>query len=130
MGTYRQLKDLKLDVAHLARYSPRVGTVSERRMPDDVPDGEKWRRFRMLEDLQEEIAGEIMAAYLGKTVRVLFEAKKKQRWQGRTETNKLVFVESDEDLRGLVQPVKISWTGPWSMLGSIGAAPPLLPNRN
>jgi tRNA-2-methylthio-N6-dimethylallyladenosine synthase len=38
MQTYRLLADLKLDVAHLARYSPRAGTVSARRMDDDVPD--------------------------------------------------------------------------------------------
>ncbi|NPV77860.1 MAG: tRNA (N6-isopentenyl adenosine(37)-C2)-methylthiotransferase MiaB [Anaerolineae bacterium] len=129
MGTYRQLRDLRLDVAHLARYSPRQGTVSERRMVDDVPESEKWRRFRMLEELQEGIAAEISAGYLGKTVQVLFEDKRKHRWRGRTETNKLVFVESDQNLRGLVQPVKITWTGPWSMLGSIGEAPPLLPSR-
>ncbi|MCC6147113.1 MAG: tRNA (N6-isopentenyl adenosine(37)-C2)-methylthiotransferase MiaB [Anaerolineaceae bacterium] len=129
MGTYHQLQDLRLDVVHLARYSPRTGTVSERRMPDDVPEHEKWRRFRLLEELQEGIAAEISAGYLGRTVRVLFEEKRKGRWQGRTETNKLVFVESDVNLRGQVRPVKISWTGPWSMLGSIGGAPPLLPNR-
>ncbi len=32
----------------------RPGTVAERRMPDDVPDEEKWRRFRLLEELQEQ----------------------------------------------------------------------------
>lgn len=114
-NTYRQLADLKLDVAHLARYSPRTGTVSERRMPDDVSDEEKWRRFRVLEDLQEGIAAEIHAHYLGKTVPVLFEGKKKNRWQGRTETNKLVFVESEQNLMGKIAPVEITWTGPWSM---------------
>ena len=38
MRTYELLAELKLDVAHLARYSPRPGTVSARRMPDDVSD--------------------------------------------------------------------------------------------
>ncbi len=36
--TYDLLADMKMDVAHLARYSPRPGTVADRRMPDDVPD--------------------------------------------------------------------------------------------
>ena len=31
---------------------------------------------------------------------VLFEEQVKGRWKGRTPTNKLVFVESDDDLRG------------------------------
>ncbi len=113
--TYQLLADLKMDVAHLARYSPRKGTVSERRMPDDVSDAEKRRRFHRLEALQKEIATEINARYLGETVPVLFEEKVKGRWRGRTPTNKLVFVESDDDLRGKVVDVRITWTGPWSM---------------
>jgi len=117
--TYDLLADLKLDVAHLARYSPREGTVSARRMADDVPAEEKKRRFRMLEDLQESIATEIHARYLGQNVPVLFEELVKGRWKGRTHTNKLVFVESADDLRGSLLPVTITWTGPWSMQGRL-----------
>ncbi len=119
MQTYRLLEDLRLDVAHLARYSPRPDTVAQRRMVDDVPEEEKMRRFRMLETLQEHISAEINATYLGKRVEVLFEEKVKERWKGRTPTNKLVFVESEKDLRGQILPVTITWTGPWSMLGRV-----------
>jgi tRNA-2-methylthio-N6-dimethylallyladenosine synthase len=113
--TYDLLAELKLDVAHLARYSPRPGTVAERRMPDDIPDEVKWDRFRLLEELQERIAADINARYLGEMVDVLFEEKVRGRWKGRTPTNKLVFVESESDLRGQVRSVRITWTGPWSM---------------
>ena len=113
--TYDLLAGLKLDVAHLARYSPRPGTVSARRMADDVPAAEKMRRFRALETLQEGIAAEVHSRLLGQTVDVLFEDKVKKRWRGRTPTNKLVFVETDQNLRGQIAPVKITWTGPWSM---------------
>jgi tRNA-2-methylthio-N6-dimethylallyladenosine synthase len=115
METFRLLEDLRLDVAHLARYSPRPGTVAERMYPENVQDQEKMRRFRLLEGLQEKIAGEINIRYLGQKVEVLFEDKQKGRWRGRTPTNKLVFVESDENLRGKVLSVMITWTGPWSM---------------
>jgi len=117
--TYDLLAELKLDVAHLARYSARPGTVSARRMVDDVSPEEKLRRFRLLEDLQEKIASEIHARLLGQTVVVLFEEKAKKRWRGRTSTNKLVFVETEQNLRGQVLPVTITWTGPWSMIGSL-----------
>ncbi|MBL6962143.1 MAG: TRAM domain-containing protein, partial [Anaerolineales bacterium] len=117
--TYQLLADLKMDVAHLARYSPREGTVSARRMPDDIPDAEKRRRFHRLEALQKTIATEINARYLGESVEVLFEEKVKGRWRGRTPTNKLVFVETDDDLRGQIIPVRITWTGPWSMQASL-----------
>ncbi len=113
--TYQLLADLKMDVAHLARYSPRNRTVSKRQMKDDVSDAVKRERFHRLENLQKTIASEINARLLGETLPVLFENKVKGRWRGRTSTNKLVFVESDDDLRGQVIPVYITWTGPWSM---------------
>lgn len=124
MQTYQLLADLKLDVAHLARYSPREGTVATRRMQDNVPDEEKWRRFRLLEELQESIAAEINANYLGTTVDVLFEEQVKGRWKGRTPTNKLVFVDSERDLCGQILPVYITWTGAWSMQGALPVAVP------
>ena len=117
--SYDVLEELKLDVVHLARYSVRPGTVAARKMEDDVPDNEKWNRFRLIEELQEGIATEINQKYLGETVEVLFEGKNKDRWRGRTPTNKLVFVESELNLLGTIQPVKITWTGPWSMQGSL-----------
>jgi tRNA-2-methylthio-N6-dimethylallyladenosine synthase len=119
METFHLLEDLRLDVAHLARYSPRPGTLAERQYVDDVPEEEKMHRFRLLEDLQEKIGGEINSRLLGKKVEVLFEDTHKGRWRGRTPTNKLVFVECGEDLRGMVMPVTITWTGPWSMQARI-----------
>ena len=115
METYRVLSDLKLDVAHLARYSLREGTVATRNMDDNIPEEEKMRRLHMLDDLQEQIVAEINQKYLGETVEVLFEDKVKNRWRGRTPTNKIVFVETEDDLRGKLLPVTITWTGPWSM---------------
>ncbi len=117
--TYDLLAELKMDVAHLARYSTRAGTVADRRMEDDVSDEEKWERFRALEELQENIAAEINQNYLGQTVEVLFEEEVRGRWKGRTTTNKLVFVESEQSLQGQILPVTITWTGPWSMQGRL-----------
>jgi tRNA-2-methylthio-N6-dimethylallyladenosine synthase len=118
--TYKLLADLKLDKAHLARYSPRPGTVSERRMADDVPEAEKVRRHKALEQLQEQVCGQINARLLGETVELLIEGQHKGKWRGRTRQNKLVFVEADEragDLRGRLVEAQVTWTGPWSMQG-------------
>ena len=117
--TYDLLNDLRMDVAHLARYSPREGTFSARKLEDNVPADEKMRRFRLLEELQEAISAEINARYQDQTVSVLFEELSRGRWRGRTPTNKLVFVESDQDLLGQERDVKIHWTGPWSMIGEL-----------
>lgn len=118
-SSYDILKELKLDVVHLARYSVRPGTVADRNMEDNVQDEEKWRRFRLIEELQEGISGEINKAYQDQTVEILFEGINKNRWRGRTPTNKLVFVESDQNLLGKIMPVSITWTGPWSMQGRL-----------
>lgn len=118
-SSYDLLDELKLDVVHLARYSVRPGTVAARKMEDDVPEDEKWRRFRLVEDLQERIAADINRRYLGGKVEVLFEGQQKGRWRGRTPTNKLVFVESEHNLLGRIEDVIITWTGPWSMQGRL-----------
>ncbi len=119
LRTYDLLADLKLDVAHLARYSARPNTYSARFLADDVPNEEKMRRFRALEDLQERLVAEINARYLGQRLPVLFEGRSKQRWFGRTPTNRLVFVESEDDLVGRQEMVTINWTGPWSLIGQL-----------
>jgi len=117
--TYDLLAEMEFDVAHLARYSPRKGTVSERRMIDNVSAIEKMNRFRALESLQENISTKINAQLFNKTIPVLFEDQVKGRWRGRTPTNKLVFLESNHDLRGKIVDVKITWTGPWSMQATL-----------
>ncbi len=120
-NTYRLLEELRLDVAHLARYSPRPGTVAARYMEDDVPDEEKWRRFWTLEALQERIVGEINERLLGKEVEVLVEGRRKGRWMGRTRNFKLVFFSDERDWHGRLATVRITWAGPWSLIGEVTA---------
>jgi tRNA-2-methylthio-N6-dimethylallyladenosine synthase len=119
LGTYNLLKELQLDVAHVAMFSPRPNTVAAR-WADDVPAEEKERRRKAIDDLQAEIVGAINAKLLGQTVEVLVEEKIKNRWKGRTRTNKLVFFEDElREWTGKLANVKIDWTGPWSMIGKV-----------
>jgi tRNA-2-methylthio-N6-dimethylallyladenosine synthase len=118
--TYDLLAELRLDKAHVARYSPRPQTLAARRFPDDVPPEEKERRRKALDELQAGIVGEINARLLDQTVEVLVEDKKKRRWWGRTRTDKLVFFEDDGDWRGQLASVRITWAGPWSLIGDAG----------
>jgi tRNA-2-methylthio-N6-dimethylallyladenosine synthase len=76
------------------------------------------RRFRRLEDLQATISAEINARYIGKEVEILVEGIHKDRWMGRTRTNKLVFFESAENYAGKLVHVRIQHTGAWSMNGN------------
>ncbi len=116
--TYDLLAELRLDKAHIARYSPRPQTLAARRYPDDVPPEEKERRRKALDELQARISGDINARFVGQNVEVLVEGKKKNRWWGRTRTDKLVFFEDSRDLLGQQVLVRITWAGPWSLVGS------------
>ena len=113
------LREVSFDKVHVAAYSTRPGTIAERKMEDDVPLEEKTRRLKAVEALQEQIATERNANYLDRTVEVLIEGKNKGKWQGRTRTDKLVFVENEAPLLGQLVNVRITRTSPWSLQGTI-----------
>lgn len=118
-NSLQMLQEIKPDMTHVARYSPRPGTYSAEHMEETVSEKEKWERFRAVEKLQERITAAINEKYLNQRVNVLFEGQKKGRWYGRTPTNKLVFCDSNSSLLGQEEDVFISWTGPWSMIGNL-----------
>lgn len=115
--TYDLLEELRIDKIHLARYSPRPGTVSDRRFEDNVADEEKRRRFHILEDQHKRINQEKNQRYLGTVQQVLVEGEQKGRWRGRNPQGKLVFFTDPRELKGEMVDVKIAYAGPWSMSG-------------
>jgi tRNA-2-methylthio-N6-dimethylallyladenosine synthase len=119
--TYDLLADLRLDKAHIARYSPRPLTVATRTLDDDVPEEEKERRRKALDDLQSEILTEKNARYLNERVEILVEGKQERtgRWFGRTRTDRLVFFEAPGDWLGQMAQIKVTWAGPWSLVGEV-----------
>jgi tRNA-2-methylthio-N6-dimethylallyladenosine synthase len=84
-----------------------------------VAPEEKERRRTLLESIQTGIATETNAANLSQTLEVLVEARQRGRWRGRTVTNRLVFFEHPDNVRGRLAQVHITWTGPWSMIGDL-----------
>ncbi len=117
--THDLLAELKLDKVHIAKYSPRPGTLSARRMADDVPAEEKERRRKALDDLQAGIVADINNRLLGERVQVLVEDCHRGKWRGRTRTNKLVFFEDERDRTAELVDVEITWAGPWSLRGRL-----------
>ena len=81
-------------------------------MPVEVKE-----RVAIVEKLQGEIASEINAALMGKTIEVLVEGKKKGKWHGRSRSGKLVFFDDKKDLLGQVVRINIEKTSPWSLQG-------------
>jgi len=118
-STLGLLHDIRFDTVHVAAYSPRAGTLASERFEDDVPADEKRRRREMVEELQKGIATKINARLLGTTVEVLVEGRKKEKWQGRTRTNKLVFFSDAADRLGQLVMVEIQKVSPWSLQGRV-----------
>jgi tRNA-2-methylthio-N6-dimethylallyladenosine synthase len=112
------VEEIRFDVVHIAAYSVRPGTPAAA-WPDDVLPEEKERRRVAVEDAQTRISGEINAALLGETVEVLVDGRQRGRWRGRTRTNKLVFFEDAGVWMGRLARVRITWAGPWSLIGEV-----------
>lgn len=117
--TYELLETLRLDKAHIARYSSRPLTVATRSFKDLLSREEKERRRHALDALQSQILEELNARYLGETVEILVEGQQKGRWYGRSRTDRLVFFEAPGEWLGKLVRVQINWTGPWSLIGTV-----------
>jgi len=124
--TYRLLEDIRFDTVHVAAYSPRPETVAFRDLIDDVPQQEKERRLRVVEELQARISMERNVSLLGRVEEVLVEGNRGGKWQGRTRGDKLIFFEDDQDCLGKLVRVRIEHAGHWSLKGKVMAAPDLV----
>lgn len=116
-NTLALLEELRLDKAHIARYSSRPLTVATRTMKDELPYDEKERRRHELDQAQTRILKQLNARLEGQEVEVLVEGQKKGRWFGRTRTDRLVFFSAEGDWLGRIARLKVTWTGPWSLIG-------------
>ena len=112
---------LRLDKVHCAAYSSRPGTIASRTLEDDVPQEEKMRRLKQLDQLQEGILQEINSAYVAQNVEVLVEGRHKGKWRGRSRTDKLVFFQDDGQHLGNLVNINITRAGPWSLQGNLVA---------
>jgi len=113
------LKEMRFDVIHVAAYSPRPGTIAWREYQDNIPVKVKRERLNKIEELQAAVASEINSQLQGRQVEVLVEGRKKEKWFGRTRSNKLAFFEDAGDWLGQLAIIQIEKTSPWSLRGEV-----------
>jgi tRNA-2-methylthio-N6-dimethylallyladenosine synthase len=92
---------VRFDGAYMFKYSPREGTKAFK-MEDDVPEEVKAKRLQEIIDLQQKISYEINQGLLGKEEIMLvegFSKKSNQFLSGRTDTNKVVIIPLDPNIR-------------------------------
>lgn len=114
-------KKADFDISYHAMYSPRSGTAGYKAFADDVPKEEKRRRWRVLQDLMEEITLRKNQEFVGKAVEVLAEKCEKKGEQtivsGNSREMKLVtFLGTPEDV-GKIVNVKIEKAREWVLEG-------------
>ena len=66
-------------------YSDEEGTYANKHYKDDIPQEVKDARAAELMTIQQEISGELMQRFVGKTERVIIDRKEGDYWVGRTQ---------------------------------------------
>lgn len=97
-ATLSLVREVRFDGAFMFRYSPRPGTYSFRKQPDDVPDSVKARRLERVIALQEEISAERYARWVGREVEVLIEGASRRDprcLRGKSDDLKTVILPAD-----------------------------------
>jgi tRNA-2-methylthio-N6-dimethylallyladenosine synthase len=109
------------------KYSPRPNTLALKRLPDDVPEGEKTRRIVALQSLQREIQTGLHEQAVGRIESVLVDSRSRRRdWElsGRTSGNTVVNFTGDATWIGKLVPVRITSANPNSLRGEVVAPEP------
>ena len=110
---------VKFDKVHVAAYSERKGTYAFRKIDDNLTQQEKRRRLNVVNDLQDKIQFDLNSKYLGSEQDVLVEGYIRNKLYGRTEGDKLVYIENANDsVIGKIQKTKIIEISSYSLIGA------------
>tara|TARA_B100001250_G_scaffold414627_1_gene454919 strand:+ start:36753 stop:38048 length:1296 start_codon:yes stop_codon:yes gene_type:complete len=111
------LKEVNFDKVHVAAYSERKGTFAFRQIEDDIPQKTKRERLNEVNKLQDTVQNNLNSKYLNKFYEVLIEGKNRDKYYGRTEGDKLVYVENlNESFVGQILKTRIIDFSPYSLI--------------
>ncbi len=121
--TMSLIEEVRFDNLYSFKYSDRRGTVAAR-LEDKIDEAEKARRLSLLQDLQKRITLEKNRAVEGTEMEILVEGRSKKRDQftGRSECNRVVNIELNNNKIGELIKVKIKEGRANSLLGEALAA--------
>jgi tRNA-2-methylthio-N6-dimethylallyladenosine synthase len=120
-NTSKLFKEIKYDMAYIAKYSQRPGTSAEK-MKDNVSLKEKERRWKILTAILKKTALKRNKKFAGKTIAVLVEKQKNGFFFGKSRHYKTVKIKTDcrkSDLIGKIIRAKISDALTWGLKGKI-----------
>lgn len=121
-ATCRVVRDSEYEGLFVFLYSARPGTTAARQ-PDDVPEAEKKRRFRILNEQQQRQQRTRNQRIIGRTEEVLVEEISDGEGRGRTQHFRLVHFgvsgESQTPALGSVVKVRVTEAFPNSLRGQM-----------
>jgi tRNA-2-methylthio-N6-dimethylallyladenosine synthase len=118
--TMELVRTIRYQSMYSFKYSPRPSTLALKRLPDDVPEGDKASRILALQALQRDIQSEWHTSLVGTVAEVLVDGASRRRdWElaGRTGGNTVVNLAGPADWIGRTVGVRITSAGPNSLRG-------------
>ena len=115
------VRKVKFEQVYMFIYSRRVGTPGDK-MPNQVPEEIKHKRFDRLKELVESQIEENNQKYVGTIQKVLVEGTSKNNpnmLTGRTDSNKVVIFEGDKELINKIIDLKIVSEHMWYLKGEL-----------
>ena len=115
------VEKVKFEQVYMFIYSRRVGTPGDR-MPNQIPEEIKHKRFNKLKEMVEGQIEENNQKYVGTIQKVLVEGSSKNNpnmLTGRTDSNKVVIFEGNKNLINKIIDLKIDSEHMWYLKGSV-----------
>lgn len=117
-GSLNLIRDCKIDLIYVSKYSERKNTLASKSMEDDVPFDVKKERFERITEAMKGISEEYLRQFVGQTVEVLVEKVEKGYASGKIPEFKLCRFRSDDPkLVGEYVKVKVTESKEWVLEG-------------
>jgi tRNA-2-methylthio-N6-dimethylallyladenosine synthase len=118
-ATVGLVDEVGLEGLFVFTYSPRPGTTALR-LDDDVPEDEKLRRLKVLNERQQRFQAARNAGRVGRTETILVDTVDPEagRVAGRTPHFRIVHADGAPDLLGRTIDVRITGSGPNALTGT------------
>lgn len=119
------VREMRFERMGCFAYSEEEGTYAQRHYEDDIPQEVKDKRAAELMAIQQEISGELMHGFIGKTLQVIIDRKDGEYYVGRTEFDSPdvdceILIKSDIALAlGSFYPVRITHADDFDLYATI-----------
>lgn len=112
------VKDYKIDLIYVSKYSGRNNTYASKHLVDDVPYEVKKDRFERITKAMQEVSADYLKQFVGRTVEVLVEKVQKGFASGKIPEFKLCrFKSEDKFLVGQYVQVEVTEAREWCLEG-------------